>query len=84
MLPDTVVTRLKTRAVELDLSWPELLIAGFAGYLARYGHGSDVVLGLTTMLRSSSTVARTPCAAMNVMRRPSKHGWDRPLAEIGH
>ncbi|WFP50543.1 condensation domain-containing protein [Methylomonas sp. EFPC3] len=83
VLPDTVVTRLKTRAVELDLSWPELLIAGFAGYLAQFGHGDDAVLGLTTMLRASGAAARTPCTAMNVMPLPFVHDWDRPLAEIG-
>ncbi|MCQ8119961.1 condensation domain-containing protein [Methylomonas rosea] len=80
-LPDAVAVRLKRRALALDLSWPELLIAGFAGYLARYGYGRDTVLGLTTMLRSSGAVARTPCSAMNVMPLPIRQAGELGLAD---
>lgn len=79
-LPDAVCLSLKRRALELDLSWPELLIAGFAGYLARYGYGRDTVLGLTTMLRASGAVARTPCSAMNVMPLPLRQVEELNLA----
>ncbi|MBD9356114.1 condensation domain-containing protein [Methylomonas albis] len=79
-LPDTLSARLKIRAQEWDLSWPELVIAGFAGYLGRHGCGRDVVLGLTTMLRSSGMVARTPCSAMNVMPLPFQQAEDINLA----
>lgn len=80
-LPDAVATCLKRRALELDLSWPELLIAAFAGYLARYGYGRDTVLGLTTMLRASGATARTPCSAMNVMPLPFSRAGEWTLGD---
>ena len=69
-LPKAVCSSLKARAAEFSLSWPELLIAAFAGFVAAHGHGRDVVLGLPVMQRLGSPAARTPCTAMNVMPLP--------------
>jgi nonribosomal peptide synthetase MxcG len=81
-LPAPTVARLKTRAQELNLTWPERLIAGFAAFLAVHGHGRAVVLSMTNMMRLGGTVARTPCSAMNVMPLPVPNAGEQSLAAI--
>lgn len=81
-LPQASVDALKQLAVRLDLSWPELLIAAFAGYLARHGHGRDVVLGLPVMQRLGAASARTPCTTMNVMPLPVPEAATQSLAGL--
>lgn len=81
-LPAPTVARLKACAQELNLTWPELLIAGFAAFLAVHGHGRDVVLGMINMMRHSGTLARTPCSVMNVMPLPVPNAERLSLAAI--
>jgi enterobactin synthetase component F len=81
-LPATTVSALQHCAVALDLSWPELVIAAYAGYLARHGHGRDVVLGLPVMQRLGGAVARAPCTAMNVMPLPVAEAATQSLAGL--
>lgn len=81
-LPQRTADALRQLAMRLDLSWPELLIAAFAGYLAQRGHGRDVVLGLPVMQRLGGPVARTPCTAMNVMPLPVPDAATQSLAGL--
>lgn len=81
-LPEASCVLLKTRAMESALSWPELLIAAFAGFLAMHGHGRDVVLGLPLMQRLGSPAARTPCTAMNVMPLALQQAAQLPLPAL--
>ena len=69
-LPAPLSALLRLRATEFGLSWPELVSAGFAGYLGVHGHGRDVVLGMPVMLRLGSPALAVPCTAMNVMPLP--------------
>ncbi|WP_366946414.1 condensation domain-containing protein [Nevskia sp.] len=79
-LPIVLSALLKCRAAEFGLSWPELITAGFAGYLAIYGHGRDVVLGMPVMQRLGSAALTVPCTAMNVMPLPLADAGNQSLA----
>ncbi|AOX99752.1 non-ribosomal peptide synthetase [Jeongeupia sp. USM3] len=66
-LPDALATRLKQRAREFAVDWPELLLAVVAGWLQRERGGVEVTLGLPVMLRLGSAALRVPCMAMNIV-----------------
>jgi hypothetical protein len=78
--------RVKSLAAEFGLSWPELLIAGFAGYLGVHGDsnesGRDVVIGLPIMQRLGGPASRTPCTAMNVMPLPVPRAGEQALPKL--
>lgn len=69
-LPAEGTRHLESLAQARGLGVSELLMAGFAAYLAHHGHGRDVVLGLPVMQRLGTPALRTPCTAMNVMPLP--------------
>ena len=77
-------TKLKSLAAEFGLSWPELLIASFAGYLAVHGQGRDVVIGLPVMQRLGGPASRTPCTAMNVMPLPVPRAGEQALPKLAN
>ena len=80
--------RLKSLSAEFGLSWPELLIAGFAGYLASHeaaqAQGRDVVLGLPIMQRLGGPASRTPCTAMNVMPLPVPKAGEQAFPQLAN
>ncbi len=61
------VRRLKELADGRRMSWADVLIGCFAGYLSRLRGTGDVVLALPLMVRTTRTATTTPAMAVNVL-----------------
>ena len=62
-----VVARLKAVADGAGVTWGELVIAGYAAFLHRLTHRTDVVFALPLMCRVGSAALRTPAMMVNVL-----------------
>ncbi|MBP2365508.1 non-ribosomal peptide synthetase [Pseudonocardia parietis] len=62
-----VVGRLKAVADDAGVTWGELVIAGYAAFLHRITHRTDVVFALPLMCRVGSAALRTPAMMVNVL-----------------
>lgn len=62
---------------EVGAGWPDAAVALFALYLRRHIGGDEVVLGVPSMNRLGSRIARVPTMAMNVL--PARISIDEDL-----
>ncbi|WP_136684921.1 non-ribosomal peptide synthetase [Falsirhodobacter xinxiangensis] len=79
-LPQPLLDRLTTFAAAQRLTWPDVLTAITAAYLARWT-GGEAVVGVPFMARMGSRASRVPCMTMNVLPLRVTPDEDAPLSE---
>ncbi|MFC9965877.1 amino acid adenylation domain-containing protein [Nocardia ignorata] len=83
VLDADLMGRVKTAATEAGITWADVLVAGYAGFVHRLLGETDVVIALPVMARVGKTALTTPSMAVNVLPlRVSVSGQDR-LGELG-
>ncbi|MFE1595826.1 amino acid adenylation domain-containing protein [Nocardia sp. NPDC058705] len=83
ILDADLVARIKTAATTADITWADVLVAGYAGFVHRLLGETDVVIALPVMARVGKTALTTPSMAVNVLPlRVSVSSADR-LGELG-
>nr|WP_255495117.1 non-ribosomal peptide synthetase [Nocardia sp. GTS18] len=83
VLAADLMGRVKTAATEVGITWADVLVAGYAGFVHRLLGETDVVIALPVMARVGKTALTTPSMAVNVLPlRVSVSGQDR-LGELG-
>ncbi|MEU7134391.1 AMP-binding protein [Streptomyces sp. NPDC046261] len=81
-LDPTASARLRELAASVRATWPDVLLAAQALYLARATRGEDVVLGLPMMGRMGSVALRVPGMVMNVLPLRFTVAPDATFAEL--
>ena len=66
-LPEPLVARLKARAEQAKISWPDLITALAGAYCRRFAGTEEAVIGVPWMGRMGSASARVPAMVMNVL-----------------
>ncbi|KAF0848509.1 amino acid adenylation domain-containing protein [Nocardia caishijiensis] len=83
VLDADLMARVKTAATAAGITWADVLVAGYAGFVHRLLGETDVVIALPVMARVGKTALTTPSMAVNVLPlRVSVFGQDR-LGELG-
>ncbi|MFC9438205.1 amino acid adenylation domain-containing protein [Nocardia sp. NPDC057030] len=83
VLDADLVTRIKAAAAATGITWADVLVAGYAGFVHRLLGETDVVIALPVMARVGKVALTTPSMAVNVLPlRIPVSGQDR-LGELG-
>ncbi|WP_067641460.1 amino acid adenylation domain-containing protein [Nocardia coubleae] len=83
VLDADLMGRVKKAAAEAGITWADVLVAGYAGFVHRLLGETDAVIALPVMARVGKTALTTPSMAVNVLPlRVSVSGQDR-LGELG-
>ncbi|PWR17834.1 non-ribosomal peptide synthetase [Zavarzinia compransoris] len=83
LVPASLARALHDLAAANDLTWPDVLTALVAAYVARHGGGgTEVVLGVPFMGRMGSVAARAPAMVMNVLPVRFAVDEEAPLADV--
>ncbi|WP_446224584.1 amino acid adenylation domain-containing protein [Nocardia sp. IBHARD005] len=67
VLDADLVARIKAAATAADITWADVLVAGYAGFVHRVLGETDVVIALPVMARVGKTALTTPSMAVNVL-----------------
>ena len=78
-LPDDLVRALRELAEASGVSWPDILLALCAAYVARMTGGEHTVVGAPYMGRLGSVSARVPAMVMNILPVPVQVDESAPL-----
>ncbi|MGK3963010.1 condensation domain-containing protein [Sorangium sp. So ce118] len=81
-LPARLGAKLRKRATELKVSWPNLLFGMVAAFHARLTGERDVLLGIPVMQRMGTAALRVPCMAMNMIPVRVRVDPDSTLPEL--
>ncbi|MFD3747686.1 amino acid adenylation domain-containing protein [Nocardia sp. NPDC058633] len=83
VLDADLVARVKAAATAVGITWADVLVAGYVGFVHRLLGETDVVIALPVMARVGKTALTTPSMAVNVLPlRVSVSSSDR-LGELG-
>ncbi|MGW6425313.1 amino acid adenylation domain-containing protein [Nocardia sp. NPDC055053] len=83
VLDAELVARVKAAATTAGITWADVLVAGYVGFVHRLLGETDVVIALPVMARVGKTALTTPSMAVNVLPlRISVSSADR-LGELG-
>ncbi|MFD3705567.1 amino acid adenylation domain-containing protein [Nocardia sp. NPDC058658] len=83
VLDADLVARVKAAATAIGITWADVLVAGYVGFVHRLLGETDVVIALPVMARVGKTALTTPSMAVNVLPlRIPVSGSDR-LGELG-
>ncbi|MFD6392829.1 amino acid adenylation domain-containing protein [Nocardia sp. NPDC060259] len=83
VLDADLVARVKAAATAAGITWADVLVAGYVGFVHRLLGETDVVIALPVMARVGKTALTTPSMAVNVLPlRISVSSADR-LGELG-
>ncbi|MFE9575500.1 amino acid adenylation domain-containing protein [Nocardia sp. NPDC006044] len=83
VLDADLVARIKAAAAATGITWADILVAGYAGFVHRLLGETDVVIALPVMARVGKVALTTPSMAVNVLPlRIPVSGQDR-LGELG-
>ncbi|MEV6554341.1 amino acid adenylation domain-containing protein [Nocardia sp. NPDC051756] len=83
ILDADLVARIKNAAAATGITWADVLVAGYAGFVHRLLGETDVVIALPVMARVGKVALTTPSMAVNVLPlRIPVSGQDR-LGELG-
>ncbi|MFE3545013.1 amino acid adenylation domain-containing protein [Nocardia sp. NPDC059177] len=83
VLDAELVDRIKTAATAAGITWADVLVAGYVGFVHRLLGETDVVIALPVMARVGKTALTTPSMAVNVLPlRVSVSSQDR-LGDLG-
>ncbi|MFD6400611.1 amino acid adenylation domain-containing protein [Nocardia sp. NPDC060249] len=83
VLDTELVARVKAAATAAGITWADVLVAGYVGFVHRVLGETDVVIALPVMARVGKTALTTPSMAVNVLPlRISVSSQDR-LDELG-
>ncbi|MGW4636054.1 amino acid adenylation domain-containing protein [Nocardia sp. NPDC004415] len=67
VLDAELVERVKTAATTAGITWADVLVAGYVGFVHRLLGETDVVIALPVMARVGKTALTTPSMAVNVL-----------------
>ncbi|MEV6361474.1 amino acid adenylation domain-containing protein [Nocardia asteroides] len=67
VLDADLVARIKTAATTAGITWADVLVAGYVGFVHRLLGETDVVIALPVMARVGKTALTTPSMAVNVL-----------------
>ncbi|MVA22013.1 amino acid adenylation domain-containing protein [Agrobacterium vitis] len=81
LLPEGLCDRILTFAQARNLSWPDILTALAAAYIARHIRSNEVVVGVPFMGRFGSVAARVPTMLMNILPLRLKIDEDATLTD---
>ncbi|MFF2088441.1 amino acid adenylation domain-containing protein [Nocardia sp. NPDC058176] len=83
VLDADLVARVKAAATATGITWADVLVAGYAGFVHRLLGETDVVIALPMMARVGKTALTTPSMAVNVLPlRVTVSGQDH-LGDLG-